>query len=427
MTVAQTPRQPTLTLGRLLAPPLADHDLVLTSPAGPQAWALCAPRDLRETHGVDITLAHLGEIAATYDPERIEAAPLNYDHHRGGDAQGWIAKVWLQDGVLWGSPRDLSVEARNKVKAGAVRRVSCEIDLAHEITGGWYLTGLALLGATRPAIKGLPPIALSSPAVDPDTRARRYVWLSALSRLASLEPSQSATSLATPSPAPAASGADPAPADPGTGTTLQHQEASMPISTATASGAPGTQPAATVTTTPSPTQQTTELAATATTTVDLAEQQQRLSAMLAQAEATSRELRRRQASLDVDAALAGPLRGRITPAQLRAQAGGVTLRDALVELRAAEQPATITLAATNGRPAATAGLYDVVLAALAAAPAFAPLGQPAIATADPAQSENGDDRTAEQRETDRALGLSDEQAIATRRRHAARLSAPDVN
>jgi hypothetical protein len=408
--------------GRLVLPPLGDRELALAAPlgtAGP-AWALCAPRDLRESHGVEITLGRLEEMANSYDPERVEAAPLNYDHWRGGDAHGWIERLWVADGILWGAPRDLSTEARAKVQTGAVRRVSCEIDLKHDLTGGWYLTGVALLGSIRPAIKGLPPIALaaSDPSAPPEPQSqppehRRYLWLGAASRLVAIAPALPPTTF----PEAAEPAADPAPADPGTGTTLQHQETTMPTAP-TPSGAPGTQPAAT---------SQTELAATPAPAVDLAEQQQRLAVMLAQAEATTRELRLRQAALDVDAALAGPLRGRITPAQLRAAVGGVTLRDALVQLRASEQPPTVELAAKEGRPAASAGLYDVLLAALSAAPAFAPLGQPATAIADPAQADGGDDRTPEQRETDRALGLSDEQAIATRRRHAARLSAPDVN
>jgi hypothetical protein len=58
---------------------------------------------------------------------------------------------------------DLDPETVELVRSKRYTRRSAEIALSHPVTGGWYLTGCALLGNARPAIPGLPPVTLCRP------------------------------------------------------------------------------------------------------------------------------------------------------------------------------------------------------------------------------------------------------------------------
>jgi hypothetical protein len=118
--------------------------------------------DLTETHGIDITLARLEEMAAAYDPA-VEMASLNLDHNWGGPSLGWCERIWLQDSSLWVRYTDLDPATVELIRTKRYTRRSAEIALSHPITGGWYFTGCALLGNARPAIPGLPPVTLCRP------------------------------------------------------------------------------------------------------------------------------------------------------------------------------------------------------------------------------------------------------------------------
>jgi hypothetical protein len=118
--------------------------------------------DLSDTHGIEITLARLEEMAAVYDPA-VEMASLNLDHNWGGPSLGWCERVWLQDGALWVRYVDLDPATVELIRTKRYTRRSAEIALSHPVTGGWYLTGCALLGNARPAIAGLPPVTLCRP------------------------------------------------------------------------------------------------------------------------------------------------------------------------------------------------------------------------------------------------------------------------
>lgn len=126
-------------------------------------WAVAKPANLTKSHGVDMTLERLEEMAASYNAEAIEAAAVNFDHANGGPAQGWVQSLSVRDGMLWARPAELSDEMVNGIKSGRYRRASIEVVTRHPETAGWYLTGLAVLGARNPAIKGLPPLRLSAP------------------------------------------------------------------------------------------------------------------------------------------------------------------------------------------------------------------------------------------------------------------------
>jgi hypothetical protein len=125
-------------------------------------FPLVVPIDLTKTHGIEITPARLEEMQRAYDPQ-IEAASLNFDHAWGGPSLGWCERVWIQDGALWVRYVDLAAAAVEGVRTRQYVRRSAEIVLSHPVTGGWYLTGCALLGNARPAIPALPPISLCRP------------------------------------------------------------------------------------------------------------------------------------------------------------------------------------------------------------------------------------------------------------------------
>ena len=155
--------KPRIITGSILWTPGADHVLEL---AAGDALALefpaLVPVDLTESHGINITLQRLEEMAGVYDPA-IEMASLNLDHNWGGPSLGWCERVWLQDAALWVRYIDLDPATVELVRSKRYTRRSAEIALSHPVTGGWYLTGCALLGNARPAIPGLPPVTLCRP------------------------------------------------------------------------------------------------------------------------------------------------------------------------------------------------------------------------------------------------------------------------
>jgi hypothetical protein len=158
---------PRIITGAVLWTPAADHvlDLAAESTAG-EAPALelpaLVPVDLTESHGINITLQRLQEMAGAYDPA-VEMASLNLDHNWGGPSLGWCERVWLQGSALWVRYIDLDPATVELIRNKRYTRRSAEIALSHPVTGGWYFTGCALLGNARPAIPGLPPVTLCRP------------------------------------------------------------------------------------------------------------------------------------------------------------------------------------------------------------------------------------------------------------------------
>jgi hypothetical protein len=158
--------KPHIITGTVLWTPGADHTLELS--ADPSAgvpvleFPALVPVDLTESHGINITLQRLAEMAGAYDPA-IEMASLNLDHNWGGPSLGWCERVWLQDAALWVRYVDLDPSTVELIRSKRYTRRSAEIALSHPVTGGWYLTGCALLGNARPAIPGLPPVTLCRP------------------------------------------------------------------------------------------------------------------------------------------------------------------------------------------------------------------------------------------------------------------------
>jgi hypothetical protein len=157
---------PRIISGSVLWTPGADHILELAASSAGDTPVLefpaLVPVDLTESHGINITLQRLVEMTGAYDPA-VEMASLNLDHNWGGPSLGWCERVWLQDAALWVRYIDLDPATVELIRNKRYTRRSAEIALSHPITGGWYLTGCALLGNARPAIPGLPPVTLCRP------------------------------------------------------------------------------------------------------------------------------------------------------------------------------------------------------------------------------------------------------------------------
>lgn len=335
------------------------------------------PIDLTKTHGKKITLRHLKEMVDAYDPVGIEAATLNFDHTKGGPAHGEATKIWLEGETLMGRWENLSPEAVEGVSSGRWKRRSAEIVFSHPATGGWYLTGLALLGATAPAVFGLPPALLL---------ARRVHRIDLTKELPmELDPHPEATDTAP--AAPPEDNVLPPTAE------LEMAVAAQPITFSTDDqGTP---------------------AGEVTTTLDLSAEREALASRTAELEAeraalaTAREevareteaARRERIALEVDRDLA-KLTG-LPPAALR-----TGLRGALVELRLDGSPRRVQLSAAEGGGEKT--VVEILLAALATLPPIGVLesGQLASSASDPATA-SGDHRTADERELHLKAGLSD--------------------
>jgi len=154
---------PTIITGAVLWTPAADHIVELAAGDAPVLeFPALKPVDLTESHGIDITLQRLEEMAAAYDPA-VEMASLNLDHNYGGPSLGWCERIWLQEGALWVRYIDLDPPTVELIRARRYTRRSAELALCHPVTGGWYFTGCALLGNARPAVAGLPPVTLCRP------------------------------------------------------------------------------------------------------------------------------------------------------------------------------------------------------------------------------------------------------------------------
>ncbi len=160
---------PTIITGSVLWTPAAENVIDLGDASGVAGesspvleFPALVPIDLTESHGIDITLQRLEEMAAAYNPS-IEMASLNLDHNYGGPSLGWCERIWLQDSALWVRYINLDPATVDLVRSKRYTRRSAELALSHPVTGGWYFTGCALLGNARPAVSGLPPVTLCRP------------------------------------------------------------------------------------------------------------------------------------------------------------------------------------------------------------------------------------------------------------------------
>lgn len=111
------------------------------------------------THGRDYlnSEADLDQAVANFQPE---LAPLKIGHaQQGEESHGWVTGLRREGSRLFAKLSDLSEELLEKLKARRLRNRSAEFRNYKD--KGWTLTGLAFLGKSLPACKGMAPLAFS--------------------------------------------------------------------------------------------------------------------------------------------------------------------------------------------------------------------------------------------------------------------------
>jgi len=103
---------------------------------------------------VRVTSKDIDEIVASYDP-KVERAAIDIDHETKGLAFGWVKSVHREGDTLMAEIEHLDAATRELIAEKRLRRPSVDLVRPHEVTGGLYLQGLALLGAKRAGVKGL--------------------------------------------------------------------------------------------------------------------------------------------------------------------------------------------------------------------------------------------------------------------------------
>jgi pyruvate/2-oxoglutarate dehydrogenase complex dihydrolipoamide acyltransferase (E2) component len=294
--------------------PVTDGAPVLETP-------VLSPIDLTDTHGVDFTLPRLEEIVAAYDPA-IETATLTFDHAYGGPTHGRCESLWLANGVMFCRYVDLSTDAVEGIRQRRWTRRSGEFLVNHPVTNGFYFTGLALLGKSRPAVPGLPPLQEGLKMGGGIQRLHHRPFFI-------FQKEQPAMAVPSPDPAPASPPAQPA------------------------------QPPA--------------VAAEAPATVQLAAELEQLRAGVALVS----QLRRQNAELQAEKNIQ-QLGARVTPAMRR------TLQPLLTHLMAQEAPQTIKLSHSEGGQTVEKeiAVADAILQILSAVPSFEALNLGELANED---------------------------------------------
>lgn len=352
------------------------HRLELADDAGEPllVQVVLRPVDLRASHGFEVTLANLQEMARSYDPTGIEAAGLNFDHAWGGPSLGWCHSLALKGSDLIAVYGDLQPEAVEGIRSKRWQRFSSEFMLKHPITRGFYFTGLALLGTRAPAVRGLPLPRLteSRPAAQKLAARRSHLLIDLGAMQAPLTEDEMPDP--TPTPAPQPPPATPPPPTP-------------PTPAAQPTNEPAAAPAAT------DDEVRSELAA-------VREDRRQLAA-----ERAAMRLERARSRVDRDL---GTLGTRVTPGMQRAG-----LRDLLVHFAAQETPQTVTLsrpAAQQGQPTTQEiATYDVLLAVLGAMPELGALRTGELAAEDdPAAPTRADSRDHDTRRLHEQNGVDGE-------------------
>lgn len=311
----------------------------------PTAWEVpvLRPVDLKRTKGVVITDERIDEMIASYDPA-VEQAALNFDHEQKGPSLGWCTKLWREGGMMWARFENLSAAAVDAIRSGHWKRRSAEILMPHPDVKRWYFSGLAMLGAERPAVSGLPEGRLLS---------GRPVHIVDLGASAPAEDPMEDPNVIDPpaAPSPAVTETEPAPVGEINLSTSPEQEELLRLRAE--------------------------------------------NARLRQGES----LTAARSALDA-------LGARVTPAMRR-------IAEPLLAALRADEGRLVQLAASAGHAAEELDAGSALLALLAAAPEFTPLGagEEAPPALDPAARLAADSRTDAEREFHRRHGMTDERYL----------------
>jgi hypothetical protein len=126
---------------------------------------------------VSLEAQDLEGIAASYGQAGSQTATLNLDHRQSGPALGRVSALRYDAsrGLLLADIEGVPGRLAQAIERGRWPGRSAELGLRRSADGGIEsvaLRGLALLGARRPAVEGLPPMPPRSPAaVDPPAPA----------------------------------------------------------------------------------------------------------------------------------------------------------------------------------------------------------------------------------------------------------------
>jgi hypothetical protein len=350
---------------------------------------------------ITISTEMLQEMADRYDPAVLEAS-VNFDHERWGPSHGWVRSLRFDGSSLFATVADLSDELVAGVRDRRWRRVSSEMNLMRfgEAEEAWYLTGLGVLGAAAPAVRGMRPIAAAG-------ESAVLIHLSSSETPEDIGTDAGSSTIEPPDPP-----GEETPVEPPQEPTTPTQGDTMPGTVPTTTGA-GTQPGA------QPTGPAPAPATPATQTQPPAGGD--LEAQLASARATNAELstllasaRERDAEARVERDLAA-LGGRVTPAELP------HLRATMIGLAAKPTPATIKLAgppdASGHATEIEACEYDALVASLRARPdILAALGGE-LATQDGDAPIARNLAGADERRIALAHGITEEQQIGLQRKY----------
>lgn len=111
----------------------------------------------------ELTPEIFDEVVSTFDPKKHEP-PHVFGHitaeHNSAPALGWIAGLQRVGNTLYAKSRQIAENLDNALREGAYKKRS--IALRVNEAGKHFLHHLAWLGATPPAIKGLPDVYSSS-------------------------------------------------------------------------------------------------------------------------------------------------------------------------------------------------------------------------------------------------------------------------
>lgn len=107
---------------------------------------------------INFSLRDLAHIADSYDPAKNEA-PIVIGHPElNAPAFGWIEKLRVQDGVLFGKPKQVEPQFEQMVEEGRFKKRSIALN---KTAGGWELRHVGFLGAAPPVIKGLKDVVFN--------------------------------------------------------------------------------------------------------------------------------------------------------------------------------------------------------------------------------------------------------------------------
>lgn len=141
-----------------------------------------AAGDYGPSHGGVFTEADIDAAIADFGADGRDV-PVTLDHAKHGPAYGKVTKAWRVGKKLYAAMSDVPVSLVKAIKAKRYEARSAEF-ARNFSTEPWRLSRVTFLGAARPKVGGMDPIALSD-----KTETQNVVWFSA-DNSAAVDPSE---------------------------------------------------------------------------------------------------------------------------------------------------------------------------------------------------------------------------------------------